>query len=211
MRKVSEYLRQTRESKFYSLDHVEKSTKIKKEFLMLLEAGNFDKLPSESYALGFVKTYASFLDLDPEKAAAMFRREYQSEKIHFVPTYKKKEHLIEKRFRYGPQILIGTIVVLIVFIYLGFQYSSFFLGPKLEVIQPQNGEIVKTNKIVVKGKTNPYATVTVEDEEVRVQLDGTFEKDVFVFTGKKSIYVVSKNRFGKSTKKNVTINVQPEK
>ena len=136
MRKVSEYLRQTRESKFYSLDHVEKSTKIKKEFLMLLEAGNFDKLPSESYALGFVKTYASFLDLDPEKAAAMFRREYQSEKIHFVPTYKKKEHLIEKRFRYGPQILIGTIVVLIVFIYLGFKYSSFFLGPKLEVIQP---------------------------------------------------------------------------
>ncbi len=208
MRKISEYLRQTRESKFYTLEHVERATKIKKEYLQLLEAGDFRKLPSESYALGFVKSYASFLGLEPEKAAAMFRREYESEKIHIVPTYKKREHLIQKRFRYAPQIGIGILVVVIVLVYLGFQYSSFFLGPKLKVTQPVNGEVVKSNKVVVKGTTNPYATVTVEDEEVRVELDGTFEKDVFVFTGKKEIIVISRNRFGKSSEEKINITVE---
>lgn len=211
MRKISEYLRETRESKVYSIDQVEKATKIKKEYLRLLEAGEFRKLPSESYALGFVKSYASFLGLDSEKAAAMFRRENESEKIHFLPTYKKKEHLIQKRLRYAPQIGIGILAAVVVLIYLGFQYSSFFFGPKLEVIQPKNGEAVKSNKVVVKGTTNPYATVTVEDEEVRVELDGTFEKDVFVFTGKKEIVIISKNRFGKSTEEKINITVESEK
>ncbi|MBP6098841.1 MAG: helix-turn-helix domain-containing protein [Candidatus Levybacteria bacterium] len=208
MRKISEYLRDTRESQGLTLEQAEKSTKIKQEFLKLLESGEFRKLPSESYALGFVKNYAVFLKLNPEKASAMFRREYESEKIHFVPSYKKKEHLLQKRLKNAPKIGIGVAVVLIVFIYLGFQYSSFFLGPKLEITDPKNGSIVTTNKVEVKGKTNPYATVVVEDEEVRVELDGTFEKDVFVFTGKKEILVISKNRFGKSTKKTVQITVE---
>lgn len=208
MRKISEYLHETRQSKFFSLDHIERVTKIKKEYLLMLESGDFRKLPSESYALGFVKNYAAFLGIEPEKAAAMFRREYESEKIHIVPTYKKREHLLQKRFRYGPQILVGIIVFLVVLTYLGFQYSSFFLGPKLEVTQPVNGEVVKSNKVVVKGTTNPYATVTVEDEEARVELDGTFEKDVFVFTGKKEIVIVSKNRFGKASVEKITITVE---
>lgn len=208
MRKISEYLRETRESQGYSLDQAEKATKIKRQFLQLVEAGEFRSLPSESYAIGYVKSYAVFLGLDPKTAAAMFRREYESDKIHFVPTYKKKEHLLQKRLRYAPQIGIVFLVILIVLVYLGFQYSSFFLGPKLEVIEPQDGAVVSTNKIVVKGKTNPYATILVEDESVRVELDGTFEKDVFVFTGKKEIPVISKNRFGKSTEKIIHITVE---
>lgn len=60
MRKISEYLRDTRESQGLTLEQAEKSTKIKQEFLKLLESGEFRKLPSESYALGFVKNYAVF-------------------------------------------------------------------------------------------------------------------------------------------------------
>ena len=61
MRRVSDLLKEKREEKKLTLKEIEGETKIKKEFLELIEEGNFQALPSESYALGFVKNYAKYL------------------------------------------------------------------------------------------------------------------------------------------------------
>jgi len=96
MRKVSELLKEEREKKGYSFQDVEKSTRIKKHFLVALEEGRFKDLPSESYALGFIKSYGNFLNLPSQKTTALFRREYEEEKRDVIPEFRRNQEKFKK-------------------------------------------------------------------------------------------------------------------
>ncbi len=82
------------------------------------------------------------------------------------------------------------------------------MGPKLEVDAPKENTIVKNNIIEVNGKTDPYATVLINNEEAYVQLDGTFKKTLYLFEGDRLIIVTSQNRNGKNTKKIIHVKVR---
>src|ERR1035437_9008307 len=84
MIKSGEKLQQTRAEKGLSLEDVAKGTRIKKEFLSYIENGEYQKLPSASYAHGFVRNYARFLGLPDEEILAIFRREFDQEKAYKV-------------------------------------------------------------------------------------------------------------------------------
>ena len=98
MRKVSEILRQKREERQLNLETVSDETKIKKEFLEAIEDGRFQSLPSESYALGFVKNYAKYLGINAASIVPLFRREYKSRHIPIVPEFRKSQHKFNKKF-----------------------------------------------------------------------------------------------------------------
>lgn len=208
MRKISEILRQERLSKNLKLEDIERETKIRRSFLEALERGDFKKLPSESYALGFVKTYASFLGFSVSNAAALFRREYEGKKEEIVPQYKKKPVAKKQIFLRSPRGYFIVLLALIIIGYLVFQFSFLFIGPGLEITSPTEGQMVKTNVVEVSGKTDPYATVLVNGEEVYVDLSGTFKKTIYVYSGEQRITVVSKNRHGKESEKKITIDVE---
>lgn len=207
MRKISDYLKEEREIQNLTLKDVEDETKIKKEILENIENGKFDQLPSESYAIGFVKTYAKFLGISPNKAVAMYRRENALESLNVVPSYQKHQGKFQRKI-INPKVLIALLASFFVLVFIAFQYNSFFFGPSLTIIEPQNGEIIEGNAVLVSGETNPYATVTVDGEEARVQIDGKFEKNILVFTGEKEITIISKNRFGKETIEKVTVKIK---
>jgi cytoskeletal protein RodZ len=57
-------LQQAREAKKLSPDFFIKELKFSKTFLDALESGEWDKMPGEVYALGFLKQYAALLGLD---------------------------------------------------------------------------------------------------------------------------------------------------
>lgn len=209
MRKISEILKESRLKKHLSLEDVERSTKIKKQFLEALELGDFKKLPSESYALGFVKNYATYLGFSPTTAAALFRRENESKLIDILPSYKKKPQSAPKRFfMRSPKGMFVLLIGLIIFGYLAFQFSFLFVGPKLLITSPKNGQMIESNVVEVSGKTDPYATVTVNGEEVYVDLSGTFRKTFYVYSGSTELTIVSKNRYGKESRKSVQVRVK---
>lgn len=208
MRKISEILQDARIEKGYSLENVVKATKIKKQFIIAIEEGRYFDLPSESYALGFIKNYAQYVGYDKNKAAALFRREYEGVAGRVLPTFKSKDNkLIKRKFNTPRNFIIG-IVILVILGYIGFQYSSFFFGPKLEVVTPKDNSLVKNNIVEVSGKTDPYATVLINNEESYVQLDGTFKKTLYLFEGDRIIIVTSQNRNGKNTKKILHVKVR---
>lgn len=208
MRKISEILQDARIEKGYSLENVVKATKIKKQFLIAIEEGRYSELPSESYALGFIKNYAQYVGVDKSKAAALFRREYEGVQGRVLPTFKSKDNKLIKRKLYTPRNFIIAIVVLVVLGYIAFQYNSFFFGPKLEVNSPKENMVVRNNIVEVTGKTDPYATVLINNEESYVQLDGTFKKTLYLFEGDRIIIVTSQNRNGKNTKKIIHVRVR---
>ncbi len=61
---VSAILRGAREASGESLDDVAQQSRISRRYLEALEEGRFSELPGNTYTLGFIRTYASHLDLD---------------------------------------------------------------------------------------------------------------------------------------------------
>jgi len=70
MMEVGQLLRQTREAQELSLADVEEQTRIRQSFLIALESGNWEDLPNEVVARGFLKNYAQFLGLDADDLLA---------------------------------------------------------------------------------------------------------------------------------------------
>ncbi len=208
MRKVSDILKQAREEKKLDLDAVSKETNIKGEFLEAIEEGRFQTLPSESYALGFVKTYAKHLGINPQSIVPLFRREYKSRHVPIVPEFRKSQHKFNKKFFLNSRSFLLLSMALIILGYILFQYNSVIFPPNISVQRPQENQEISGNIVEVEGKTDPYATVLIDGDEAYVDLSGEFKKSIFVFSGDKKIEVVAKNRFGKESRRAINIKVK---
>lgn len=68
-------LRAARERVGWSLHDIAAALRIRPQYLEALEAGRIDALPGNAYALGFLRTYASTLGLDPNEIARRFKAE----------------------------------------------------------------------------------------------------------------------------------------
>jgi transcriptional regulator with XRE-family HTH domain len=68
-------MRQTRETLGISLVEAERITKIRRKYLEAIEAGDFAQLPDGPPSRGFIKNYARYLGLDPERSLSDFEAE----------------------------------------------------------------------------------------------------------------------------------------
>ena len=72
---IGDILRKERERQKLTVQDVEQGTSIRSVYIEALENGDYDKLPGEVYAKGFVKNYAGFLNLDAETLSKEFSAE----------------------------------------------------------------------------------------------------------------------------------------
>ena len=73
MESIGEKLRQAREARKISIKDVVKETNISSVYLLALEEEKFDKFPSETYLVGFLRTYAEFLKLDVDAIVQSYK------------------------------------------------------------------------------------------------------------------------------------------
>jgi hypothetical protein len=76
---VGPQLRAAREVKGLSLEQVAAETRIPQRHLEAMEAGDFAKLPGRTYAVGFARTYAKTVALDPDDVAAGVRAQLDAQ------------------------------------------------------------------------------------------------------------------------------------
>lgn len=209
MVRVGEKLHETRIHKSLTLEEIAEKTKIRPQFLIAIEKGEYDKLPSPAYAKGFVRNYASFLGLSQKETLALFRREFDEKKAYKVlpdgMTQSKGFSLTRTRIQQSFFVIILAGIALLG--YLGFQYRSMFFSPMLIVDSPKQNAQTK-DEIIVSGKTDPNATVLINNEPVLPNTNGEFTKSLTLFPGKTSIILKAKNRFGKETVLERTIDVK---
>lgn len=74
MDELGQWLREAREALGLSLAEVEANTRIRQKFLAALESEEWDALPGQVTARGFLRRYADFLGLDPDEAMARYQR-----------------------------------------------------------------------------------------------------------------------------------------
>jgi cytoskeleton protein RodZ len=72
---LGEILRRAREERRSSIAECAARLRIRAPYLVALEAGQYDALPGLTYCVGFVKTYAEFLDLDGPEMVQRFKAE----------------------------------------------------------------------------------------------------------------------------------------
>lgn len=73
--RIGEYLRRVRNSKRITLVEVEGKLHIRRSYLEAIEAGDYERIPSEVYVRGFLRSYSRFLGLSPEKIVKRYEEE----------------------------------------------------------------------------------------------------------------------------------------
>ncbi|MEH6663652.1 MAG: helix-turn-helix domain-containing protein [Brevundimonas sp.] len=72
---LGDALRRAREHSGRAVEDMSAATRVHARYLRALEQGDFTTLPSQAFALGYVRAYAAALGLDEQLAAERFKRE----------------------------------------------------------------------------------------------------------------------------------------
>jgi cytoskeleton protein RodZ len=78
---VGKNLQRQRETQKISLQSVSNDTRIKSAFLQALEEDDFEQLPAETYAVGFIRCYSKYIGLNPEETLELYRHQVEPSKI----------------------------------------------------------------------------------------------------------------------------------
>jgi cytoskeleton protein RodZ len=102
-------LREARNRRRVDLTEVEAHTKIRVRYLRALENEEWDVLPGDAYARGFIRTYAGYLGLDGERLAEDYRRLHEGVPAERLPRPEPRP----RRERSGPLLSPGVLAALV--------------------------------------------------------------------------------------------------
>lgn len=106
---AGERLRDARVKADLSLDEAAHRTRIRRDYLEAIEAMDARGLPARAYAIGYLRTYASFLSLEPEALVEQFKRDVDTETGRAQPTAAAKTREPIKL----PRGALGAMMILI--------------------------------------------------------------------------------------------------
>lgn len=112
--KLGEKLKKERESKGYSIREVSEQIHITPKYIEALEQEEYSIFPSETYVVGFLRTYSEFLGFDPEEII----REYKGLKVQTSDTpIEKLTEVTKPTFEIDTNLIYKiAIIVLLIFI-----------------------------------------------------------------------------------------------
>lgn len=119
---VGNLLRAERERRNLSVDDVAANLRIRRALIDAIEHGRFKELPGAPYAVGFVKTYAEFLELDREEVIRRFKSEAEGienrKELHFP------RPLSESRLPGGVLLLMSAVIAACAYAFWHFQSAD---------------------------------------------------------------------------------------
>ena len=193
---IGRVLQETRETAKISLEDAEASLRIKKDYLIALESGNFNLLPGTTYVSGFLKSYTQYLGLNINQSL-----------VHIVPSNSNSLNPNETTLGTLPnkKSSPSLVILAISLVATGGGYFAWYsfdnhplpnnakhpiltedkLDKKLSVSSKENGDqsfaTPKTEKTVTNAKgqrSEPKATKNVIKirENLKVEKEGRLNK-----------------------------------
>lgn len=212
---LGEKLQQLRESRRMRVQDLSCKINVKVSYIEALEKGNYDKLPTRVYVKGFVRSYARFFNVKEKILLDLFDREYSV----YQNIYKKDvEETVSRlpkmpKFIFTPRVLviiIGLILLSLVSIYLYFSVDNFISSPWLVIEEPLDNSVIKTDEVIIKGKTRNNSQVFINGQQTFVDMDGMFSDTIGLSNGMNVINVKSINKFEKESVKEIIVNAEFE-
>lgn len=208
MTTIGEYIKQARKVRKKTIKDLSSDTKIKQSFIKAIEKEQWNKLPEYPSVSGFVKSIAGALEINQDNLVKILKRDYPPQKLQINPKPEPRPE-----FRWSPKLtfLAGIAIVLVGIVgYLIYQYAGFLKPPTLEIIRPEDNQIIRQEVLEVSGITDPEASVTVNTQPAFVDEEGRFYTELEITPEISVIDVLAKSRSGKETLKQVNIQVEIE-
>ncbi len=207
---LGEKLKKLRQQYRMSYAEIAKATRIQAKYLEYLENGEYGKLPAEVYVRGFLKSYARHLGLDDDAFLKLYDKERN------IRENLGREQAVPERIRYPvlntwivtPRTAIIVLLAFILggtFLYLFSEFRSFVAEPRLAILDPPAGATIDGAETLLRGKTDPGASVTLNGDPVFISSDGSFEEQLVLQPGLNRITVRATNRFDKTKEETVAI------
>ena len=115
MSAIGNTLKEARSKKAVTLEDVHAKTKIHPRVLQLLEDEKFDKLPSPLFVKSFLKTYAEFLEVDPQELIQAYEKEWKKEpeQFLFIKSPQRRAQRVGSSIHFNKNLLVlpGVLVV----------------------------------------------------------------------------------------------------
>jgi len=208
---IGETLKEERVKHRLQLEDLAKKTRIRISYLSALEENKFNELPATTFVKGYIKTYAHVFGFDHKPLLAMLRRDYkESAKGRLIPREFIKP-LLKKRNKKNSitLLLVGVVAIFMsLFSYVGFQWYNLTKPPKLELVTPKEQELV-SSKVIIEGETIPDAVVTINEQPVALQPDGSFKTEIIIPSeGISLLTLQAKDRRGKVSTIERSVTVQ---
>lgn len=210
-RSLGSILKAARTKSGYSIEQAEAQTKIAAKHLLALEDGRYAQMPAEAYNIGYVRCYAEFLKLNPEKIIQLYRFERSDQRLGPIANavhQLRPARLGDWSFLVTPK-LIGVIGMLAVFGgisgYIVYQVRKFAEPPMLEITNVPTEFTSSRDTVMLEGRTTQGAIVSMNAEPIYVGVDGKFSQDVQLSPGLNQITVQAKNRVDKESRLTVQV------
>lgn len=120
---AGERLKEARTKKGLTLDSAAARTRIRRDYLEALETMDPRGLPAQAYAIGYLRTYARFLELDEAALVEQFKAEADTQTGRATPTAPQQQREIKL-----PRGLIGVVAILVLVGLVAWWYSNAISG-----------------------------------------------------------------------------------
>lgn len=203
MKTVGQIITYARQKRGLSIDQLSSLTKIDSKYIGALEQDDYAKLPSETFAKGFIRNLSLRLDLNPHELIAIFRRDFRLPEQPLSSGRHRRLVLPDNTIQVLPFVLGGVAFL----VYLIFQFRAIVTPPKLTIARPETGAVL-ISPVEIEGETEIDATVFINEEtKVRPDSSGHFFARVNLSLGETVIELKTVNRFSRSTAKKIPVTI----
>jgi hypothetical protein len=166
---VGSALRRGREVRGLSLDDAARDTRLRVDQLDALERGDYDVLPGDVYVRASLRTYASYLGLDPDKVSQAYARNV--EEVEPVPPPAKmgpvERMIAASRIRDNQRfLLVAAISILVMLLAFGLLSRGAAAPPKAEIPAETSSPVPEDPTIRVVIAARGDVTVVTEADGV---------------------------------------------
>ncbi|HPI67007.1 MAG TPA: helix-turn-helix transcriptional regulator [bacterium] len=202
---IGQLLKEARAKTGLSLKIISKHLSISVKYLEALENNKLSQIPGPIYIKNFLKKYSEYLGVDlnyfnihpANKENNIFH--YKTEKKFFInfPSVIKKTSLV--------------FIILILFIYILKQINLITTPPKIIINYPPDNLIIYDNFLIINGQTEPEVKIKINQEDILLQSDQTFQQKINLLPGINSIIIEGKKKYSSATTLEKKIIYQTEK
>lgn len=108
------------------------------------------------------------------------------------------------------KISIYSICVLIIIGYSIFTAKDYLSGPKIVILEPQNGANISTSSIKVRGNVSKIKEIYLNDRPIFIDQSGDFEESLVLEKGYNAYLLKVNDRFGRNTEEKIELTYTPQ-
>lgn len=199
---IGERLAKVRSAQGLSLAYAARACGIRAEYLSAIETGQYNDLPGEIYGREFIKTYARFLSVNPQEAAAEYFLERQGSAANvairainpFRHSFGSFNDFFSRVFAWRAGMFLASAGA---FLFLVFFLRSFLALPTVAFSSPAEHYFSPDGRVILSGRGSGLAELELNGTRLAVDEQGFFKETLSLAVGTTLLKLEGRDRFGR--------------